>query len=184
MSSTGFLLSAFLATCYLKPHVYDKTLGVLAAKSPSWAKWPFYELVISVIWSIFWLAAAGVASDSPFIRLAGWYCSGSSCGQFSAVVAFSWLSWFVWLAVVVLLAVECGMAARKARAVIAVDSATAANPAEGKEGKASGKPADVELGKTDESAVGKEVVTVTEAESKQEEAAAAGAVPEVAAASN
>lgn len=166
-----------MATCHLKPHVYDKTLGVLAAKSPSWAKWPFYELVISVIWSIFWLAAAGVASDSPFIRLAGWYCSGSSCGRFSAVVAFSWLSWFVWLAVVVLLAVECCMAARKVRSVaVAADPATAAKAAEGKEGKEA-KPADIEMGKAAEAGQGKEVVKVTEAEGKQEAEAAAAAGP-------
>lgn len=84
------LLSGFLALCYFTTNIYDKTLGALANKSPAWAKWPFYELVIAIIWSIFWLAAAGAASDSPFVRIAG-YCTGvSACDQVNAVVALSW----------------------------------------------------------------------------------------------
>jgi hypothetical protein len=50
---TGFLLSGFLAACYLRPAVYDKTLGALAAKSPAWARWPFYELILAFVWSMF-----------------------------------------------------------------------------------------------------------------------------------
>lgn len=84
------LLSGFLALCYFKQNIYDKTLGALAAKSPAWAKWPFYELVVAAVWSIFWLAAAGAASDTPFVKIAS-YCSGvSACDQINAVVALSW----------------------------------------------------------------------------------------------
>ena len=88
--SPGFLLSGFLAACHLKPCVFDKTLGALSAKSPAWAQSPFYQLVLATVWSIFWLAAAGVATESPFIRVAGWYCSGTSCAMMNVVVAFSW----------------------------------------------------------------------------------------------
>lgn len=87
---TGFLFSSLLALCYLKSVVYDKTLGALTAKSAPWARWPFYELVIACVWSVFWLAAAAAASDSPLARISG-YCSGvSSCDQINAVVALSW----------------------------------------------------------------------------------------------
>lgn len=90
LCAAGMLLSGFLALCYFKQGIYGKTLGALAAKSPAWAKWPFYELVVAAIWSIFWLATAGAASDTPFVKIAS-YCSGiSACDQINAVVALSW----------------------------------------------------------------------------------------------
>jgi hypothetical protein len=93
VTCTGLLLSAFLALCYLNPtiaSIRDTTLGVWFANSPAWAKWPLFELVFACVWSIFWLAAAGAASDSPLARIAG-YCRGiSACDQVNAVVALSW----------------------------------------------------------------------------------------------
>jgi hypothetical protein len=89
----GLLLSGFLTLCYLNPtinSIADKTLGSLVARWPAWTKWPFFELMFACVWSIFWLAAAGAASDSPLARIAG-YCKGiSACDQVNAVVALSW----------------------------------------------------------------------------------------------
>lgn len=47
------------------------------------------ELVINVIWWIFWLAAAAVMSS----LVNTWYYSN---GRIGASCAFSWLTWFAW----------------------------------------------------------------------------------------
>ena len=86
----GLFLSGWLALCYLKPVVYDKTLGALADKSPAWAKWPFYELMIACVWSISWLAAAAADTGSPFARVGAWCTDATTCTKINALLAFAW----------------------------------------------------------------------------------------------
>jgi hypothetical protein len=47
----------------LLPRVHDTTLGALARKSTAaWLQRPFFEVLLSALWSVMWLAGAAAIS--------------------------------------------------------------------------------------------------------------------------
>jgi hypothetical protein len=47
----------------LLPRAYEATLGaLLKTKTAAWVQRPFLELLLSVLWSIMWMAGAAAAS--------------------------------------------------------------------------------------------------------------------------
>lgn len=86
---SGLLWNLFFMTAHCAwqavPRTYDATLGKLTARSPAWARAPFYEMVIAAAWFIIWLAGAAAVTSNVF-----GVCYGSYCGRVNAMLAFSW----------------------------------------------------------------------------------------------
>lgn len=105
----GLLLNSFLAASHLLRSVYGATLGALShcTAHARWTRVPFYEFVLSAVWSVLWLAGAGAVSHQfqPFSNCSG----GKACDLANTLLAFSWLSWLFWCAVTALTATVWGM---------------------------------------------------------------------------
>ncbi|WIA32320.1 hypothetical protein OEZ86_003160 [Tetradesmus obliquus] len=128
----GLLLDGFMVALQLLPRVHDATLGALASKSTAaWLQRPFFEVVLSALWSVMWLAGAAAVSH----LLEGTAdCAGAEvCDLANALLAFSWLSWLLWCAGTALMAWTWSKtAAAAACAAAAPGAAASAMLADGK----------------------------------------------------
>jgi hypothetical protein len=59
----GLLLNGFMAALQLVPRVYEATFGrLMKNNTAAWVQRPFFELLLSALWSIMWLAGAAAVS--------------------------------------------------------------------------------------------------------------------------